>query len=88
MARRRKPAKPELGRTTYHGHDEDGTELFPPQPHAVFALLRAQRIAEMTPEERTYYIERQTLFGAPHDVYMVERDAAGAVRTYTLSRED
>lgn len=86
--RRRKKDPPITSGTTFHVRDQDGANIGRPQPVPGSAILVAQSFAERTPEAQTYYVERQTLFGDPVDLYMVERDEHGVVLTYTLSKED
>jgi hypothetical protein len=90
--RRRKRVRkdaPITSGTTFHVRaDEDDFEPFKAQPLAPLALVRAQKYAERYPIAVTLYVERQTLFGDPVDLFMVERDDHGVVRTYTLSHED
>lgn len=88
---RKKPKRdnhPKLGNETFRVRDIDGAEVIPPQVSAGVALSKAQNLAVRTSEQYTYFIERQTLFGDPVDLYRVERTEGGSVFTYTLSRED
>jgi hypothetical protein len=74
--------------TTYHVVDVSGTEVVRATNHPMIAVLRAQSVAERVPETYTYYIERRTLFGDPVELFSVDRDEHGVVRTFTLTKED
>lgn len=87
---RKKPKRedPKLGKETFRVRDIDGTEVIAPQVSAGVALSKTQNLAVRIEEQYTYFIERQTLFGDPVDLYRVDRTEDGRVLTYILSTED
>lgn len=86
--KRRRKRDPLAGKATlYRGLDQDGVELFPPFPEVGPALSKTITYASKTPEEQTYYVNVQHLFGPSVDLYEVKRTKDGRILTTTLTTE-
>jgi hypothetical protein len=72
------------GRDTYVVVDPSGNVLEVPRSRAVFAVVRAQWIAEHEKDPIVLTVARSTILKEPVTLHRIERDRDGVVWTRTL----